>query len=101
MFLDLKNRTLCFFDSVGDKPPKPVWRLMKKIEKQSKAMKCPIKIIVNKKQFQFEDSECGIFSLWFLISRLRGDSCDYLFKKSQKEINDKNINKLRKKYFRK
>ena len=35
MFLDLQNRTLCFFDSVGDKPPTAVWRLMKNIEKQS------------------------------------------------------------------
>jgi len=98
MFLDLKNRTLCFFDSVGDKPPMPVWRLMKKIEKQSKQMKCPIKIVVNKKQFQYKDSECGVYSLWFLISRLRGKSCDFLFKNP---ISDAKMNKNRKKFFRK
>lgn len=100
LFLNMKDRTICFFDSTSDKPPKPVWRLIKKIVSQSKSMGCPLKIVINKRQFQFEGSECGVFSLWFLISRLRGDSCDYLFKKSQKQINDKNINKLRKKYFR-
>ena len=97
----MKNKTLCFFDSCfGNKPPKQIWKLMKKIEKQSKISKCPIKIIVNKKQFQFLESECGVFSMWFLISRLRGDSCNYLFNKSTKIINDTTINKKRKKYFR-
>jgi len=97
MFLDLKDRTICYFDSVGDKPPKPVQRLIKKIVAQSKIMKCPLKVVVNKRQFQYEDSECGVYSLWFLISRLRGDSCDYLFKNT---ISDAKMNKNRKKFFR-
>ena len=97
MFLNMKDRTICFFDSVGDKPPMPVWRLIKKIAAQAKSMGCPLKIVVNKRQFQFKDSECGVYSLWFLISRLRGDSCDYLFKNA---ISDKKMNKNRKKFFR-
>lgn len=98
MFLDLKNRTLCFFDSVGDKPPKPVWRLIKKMEKQSKAMKCPIKIIVNKKQFQYDNASCGVWSLFFIISRLQGKSCNYIF---NSKTTDKIMYKKRKEYFRK
>ena len=97
MFLNMKDRTICFFDSTSDKPPKPVWRLIKKIVAQSKLMGCPLKIVVNKRQFQFQDSECGVYSLWFLISRLRGDSCDYLFKNS---ISDEKMNKNRNKFFR-
>jgi len=97
MFLNMKDRTICFFDSVGDKPPKPVWRLIKKIASQAKTMGCPLKIVVNKRQFQFKDSECGVYSLWFLISRLRGDSCNYLFKSP---ISDDKMNKNRNKFFR-
>jgi hypothetical protein len=98
LFLDLKDRTLCFFDSVGDKPPMQVWKLIKRIEKQSKAMKCPIKIIVNKKQFQFDNASCGVWSIWHIISRLRGESCSYIYNRT---ATDKLMYKKRKEYFRK
>ena len=97
MFLDMENKTLCFFDSVGDKPPKEVWRLMKKIEKQSRVLKCPIKIIVNKKQFQFDNSSCGIWSLYFIIQRLKGTTCNTVF---NSKVSDKLMYKKRKQYFR-
>lgn len=97
LFLNLKDRTICFFDSVADKPPKPVQRLIKKIVKQSKEMKCPLKVIINKQQMQFGDNACGIYSLWFIISRLNGESCDFIFKK---QIKDKKMNKNRGKFFR-
>jgi len=98
MFLDLQNRTLCFFDSVGDKPPQPVMRLMKKIVQQSQAMKCPVKLVINKKQYQKDYSSCGIYSLFFIISRLQGKGCNYLF--NSNKINDKLMYKKRKEYFR-
>lgn len=98
MFLDLQNRTLCFLDSVGDKPPMPVWRLMKKIEKQSKEMKCPVKLVVNKKQFQYDNASCGVWCLWHIISRLNGKSCSYLY---NSKATDKLMYKKRKEYFRK
>lgn len=98
MFIDLKNGTICFFDSVGDDPPKEVKKLMNKLIKQAKGLGINLKPVINKTPHQFGDSECGIYSLYFIISRLQGKSCDYLMNK--KVIKDAEMNKYRDKYFR-
>lgn len=98
LFLDLKNGTICFFDSVGDKPPKPVWQLIQGIKKQSKLMGCPVKVVVNKKQFQRDNSSCGIWSIWHILSRLKGKSCDFIY---SSKANDKLMYNKREEYFRK
>lgn len=98
LFLDLENKTVCFFDSAGDKPPTPVLRLIKKIKTQAKKMNINIKIIINEKQFQYDDSSCGIWSLYHIISRLNGKSCDYIYNSN---VSDKLMYKKRKEYFRK
>jgi len=100
LFIDLENRTICFFDSVGEKPPVQIWRLIKRIEKQSSKSIAPLKVIVNQKKYQYFNSACGVFSLWFIISRLKGRSCDFLFNMNKKLINDRTINERRKLYFR-
>ena len=97
MFIDLKNKTICFFDSVGDQPPKEVQKFMKKIIKQAKGLGINLKQIINNKQHQKLSTECGVFSLHFIISRLEGKSCDYI---NNNIIRDKEMNKYRKKYFR-
>lgn len=97
MFIDLKNKTICFFDSVGTEPPKEVQKFMKKIIKQAKGLGITLKPIINKKQHQNLNNECGVYSLYFIISRLEGKSCDYI---NNKIIRDKEMNKYRKKFFR-
>ena len=102
LFLDLSNKTICYFDSVGMKPPKEIKKLIKQlIESAKEKYNVKLKKIINCKQYQYGNSACGVFSLWFIISRLNGETCNNLFNKSLKVINDKNINGLRKKYFRK
>ena len=97
MFIDLNNNTICFFDSVGDKPPKQVKTFMNKIIKQAKSIGIKLKEIVNTNQHQFGNSECGVFSLYFIISRLEGKSCDYI---NNKIVKDSEMNKYRNKFFR-
>lgn len=101
LFLDLNNKTICFFDSVGDKPPKEITKLIKElIYSAKKEYNIKLKKIINCTQYQYGNSACGVFSLWFIISRLKGETCNNLFNKSLKVINDKSINNLRNKYFR-
>ena len=97
LFLDMKDRTICFFDSVGTKPPKPVRYLINNMIKQSKSIGIPLKLVINTKQHQFENSECGIYSLFHIISRLNGKSCSYIY---NKVIKDEAMSKYRKKFFR-
>ena len=101
LFLDLKDKTICFFDSSSDKPPKEIKKLITQLKRScKKEYKTDMKIIINEKQFQYDNSSCGIYSLFFIISRLEGKSCNYLFDKNSK-ICDKLMYKKRKEYFRK
>ena len=97
LFIDLTSNTICFFDSVGDEPPKEVDRFMRKMIKNAKNLGINLKKIINNTQHQRLDSECGIYSLHFIISRLEGKSCEYINKNI---IRDGEMNKKRKKYFR-
>lgn len=98
MFIDLDNNTICFFDSTGDEPPKEVIALIEKLVKQSKNLGITsyLRPIINKTQHQFQDSECGVYSLYFILQRLKGRSCNDIF---QSKIHDVKMNKNRKVIF--
>ena len=99
LYIDLTNKTICFFDSVGSEPPTEVKRFINKMAKLAKEQTgIKLKKIVNGKQHQYKDSECGVYSLYFIISRLQGKSCDYI---NNKIIKDEEMNNYRKKFFRK
>ena len=98
LFIDFKNKTICFFDSVGTKPPKEILKLMKDIHKSAKKVGINMKLIVNQKQHQFENTECGVYSIYFIVKRLEGNTCEVIF---NNVIDDKKMNKYREKFFRK
>lgn len=99
LFCDLQNKTICFFDSVGTNPPKQVMLLIRRMIKQAKSMGIKLKLITNTHQRQFSNTECGVFSCYFLISRLMGQNCGYIFK--DKKVTDKLMKQKRCEYFRK
>ena len=72
-------------------------RFMNKIIKQAKGLGISLKPIVNTRQHQRLDTECGVYSLYFIISRLEGKSCEFI---NNKIIRDKEMNSYRKKFFR-
>lgn len=62
---------MCYFDSIGKKPPKEIFNFMKSIKDQCKTVfnATQMKQFVTKyncTQKQFKNSECGIFSMVFL-----------------------------------
>lgn len=97
LFIDLQNGTVCFFDSTSSEPPKEVMKLIKKIIKNGKTNGIKLKLIINKNVHQKLSSACGVYSLYFIISRLQGKSCNYIY---NNVIHDKEMNKFRKKFFR-
>lgn len=98
LFIDLSNKTICFFDSTGDKPPKEIITLMAKIKHNALQHNINLDVIVNKKKHQYKNSECGVYSIYFLVSRLEGKSCDMIFNNI---IKDDAMNKNRQRFFRK
>lgn len=103
LFIDLTDKTICFFDSVGDNPPKEITDLITTIEngwdinKEKENKKNRFNIKINKKKHQRLDTECGVYSIYFLINRLQGKSCISIF---DNLIDDKKMEKYRQVFFR-
>jgi Ulp1 family protease len=71
LFIDIKKRFIFFFDSTGDAPPKEITQFVKKIIKQGKALGLNFKYVVNDKEHQKRNTECGIYSLFMIINLLK------------------------------
>ena len=97
MFVDVKNSFIFFFDSTGDKCPKEVKRLVERIIEQGKQLNIDFKFHENKKEHQYQDTECGIYSIYCLTELLSENSTVEDF--SKKRISDKDMEELRKVFF--
>lgn len=103
-YFDFKKGIILYFDSVGIPPPKMILNFLKKIKescqeyyKNTFDVDKDVTIYTNTTRFQFGDSECGIFSMHFIISNLKGKNMHYL---NKGDINDEVMNQLRKIYYR-
>lgn len=68
-FIDIPKHKCYYFDSYGYEPPKQVARFMKWLTTQDPKMQ----LGYNAHRFQHKDSECGMYSLYFIIRMLMGD----------------------------
>jgi hypothetical protein len=98
LFCDLEKGQIYFSDSMGTRQPKEVNDFMKIIEKyliEIKKISEP-DIRYNKTQHQKGNSECGVYSINFILRLLKGKTFDHLTKK---RLTDNQVNKCRIKYF--
>jgi len=75
MYMDINKKIIGYWDSYGYEPPREVTALMNELKKQAKEdlnIKCKIKI--NKNRHQYKNSECGIYSMNFIVEQLKGKS---------------------------
>ncbi len=87
--------TIDFFDSYGDSPPKQVKNFIKKIRKQLNEYE--VKVNINPVKHQKGTSECGMYSMLFIIYRLLGVTFDEFVRDI---IKDKIVNDMRQVLFR-
>jgi len=100
MYLDLEKKVLFFFDSAGNKAPRQIEKLMKTIETQCSNNDLQIKKDTNfPKAHQRQNTECGMYCLYFIISLLEHRHNTEFFKK--KRISDHLVKKFRTIYFNK
>lgn len=99
MYTDLNKGHIFYFDSVGVKPEPRVRSLMRSqsrfLESIGKKID-DIRVDYNKVQHQQLDTECGVFSIRFLVCMARGDDFDKL---CSNVISDERMNKCRSVYF--
>lgn len=97
-----------YFDSYGDKAEPQIRKFMKTVSKQAKQLGIEMSMKENNKRHQYSDSECGMFSMYFIIRMLLADGdarlasdVDKMFKSValMKSIPDKHMKQLRKMYF--
>lgn len=98
LFVDVSKKIIFFFDSNGEPAPDEVMRLVKKIKRQGKKQNIKFKFDSNEGvEHQLENTECGIYCLYFIIQLVKGDKTSDFFKKTI--IRDNVMQKLRKIYF--
>lgn len=96
LFIDIPRKFIFYFDSTGDKEPKEVRKFINRVIKQSNNLLKFENIYINSKNHQKEDSECGMYSLYFIISMLKDVSPSFFLNNT---IPDKEMENLRNIYF--
>lgn len=98
MYADMKSGDVLYFDSYGIAPEKRVRKLMRSItsEIQKVNPSAQIRSDYNRIRHQYENSECGVYSVNFILRMLRGDGFDKICKD---KVPDREINKCRTQYF--
>ena len=96
-FSDNRNE-INYFDSYGDMPDKRIQILMDRlIDNASKKLNTSITKNINTTRAQFANSECGVYSMNFILHMVMGDS---FRETSENIISDDEMNKRRKLFFR-
>ena len=101
LFINLKKRWIFYFDSTGDEIPKEVQELVERVIFQGKSLKSnPIHFTFSQNSpfsHQKGDTECGMYSLYFILQMLKDDKNPKYF--NTRVITDKQMEKYRKIYF--
>lgn len=100
LFINIKKKIICFFDSVGTKQSKEIMKLVNRIIDQGHKLNPKINFKFennNGVEHQNENTECGIYSLFFIIHMLQDKTSESFYKNHI--IKDDQIQNYRKIYF--
>ena len=103
IYIDIKGRNrkgvpcIYYFDSLADPPEKEIMELVEKITKQCRSFNKDIDFLYNDKVHQNGNTECGVYSMNFIIRLLHGETFDYIV---QNVTKDEAMNACRGAYFR-
>ena len=95
-FANFKTGKVYYFDSYGFKAPKEIKAFADRLVYQGKNNSLRIQYFENSKRHQYKDSECGIYSIYFIENMLNGKKFNDFINSS---IPDETMEKLRSKYF--
>jgi len=98
LYSDLEKGQVYFSDSYGRKPEKRISNFMDRIKNYLETCNIDnIDIRHNPTQHQRGNSECGVYSINFLLRLLKGKTFDHL---TRKRLTDEKVNKCRLRYFK-
>jgi hypothetical protein len=100
MFVNIKKKKIFFFDSTGDKIPNKVMVLVNRIKSQGIKLTPKINFKFDSNEgieHQYGNTECGIYSIYFIVNMLRDKTSDEYLKTHI--LKDDYMNHFRKVYF--
>lgn len=98
LFIHVKKGYIFYFDSNGNEVPKEIKVLVDRVLEQAKALNIPLAFDQNyPMEHQYSNTECGMYSLYFIIQLLRETHNIDFFKNHR--IKDKDMETLRGEYF--
>ena len=100
LFINVKKKIICFFDSVGTKPTTEIMNLVNRIIDQGHKLNPKVNFKFQHSdgvEHQYENTECGIYSLFFIIHMLQEKTSEDFYKNHI--IKDDQIQNYRKIYF--
>jgi len=96
LFINIRKKQIYYFDSYGEKIPRKILKFAKEVQKQGRHIKEEFVLHQVKKRHQYSESECGMYSLYFIIQLLKDRPFSYF---QNHKIPDSHMTKLRKIYF--
>jgi hypothetical protein len=98
LFSDLSKGQVYFSDSYGSRPEKRISDFITRIKNHFEKSKISnIDIRHNQTQHQKGNSECGVYSINFILRLLKGKTFDHI---TRKRLTDEKVNKCRLRYFK-
>ena len=93
LYIDNKKNEINYYDSYGSKPTPLISKFIKKIVDTYQTNNIKPIVIYNDTRHQYAGSECGMYSMNFVLERLHGTS---MYNISKMKIPDEKMNYLRK-----
>jgi len=93
MYIDNKLNEINYYDSYGELPTPLIQQFINDLVKKYIKEKKDCTVIYNDRRHQYGGSECGVFSMNFILERLSGTT---MYQISQMKIPDEKMNHLRK-----
>jgi hypothetical protein len=89
MFVDLDDKFVFYMDSAGNKIPEEIKKLFDRIYQQGLALQTPIKLEFYENsplEHQMGNTECGMYTLYFIITMLTGKTEEKIFQNYMEKI---------------
>ena len=93
IYIDNKNNEINYYDSYGSLPTNLISNFIKKISENYIKNNYKTRLLYNDKRHQYGGSECGMYSMNFILERLHGNT---MYDISTRKISDESMNNLRK-----
>lgn len=96
LFINVRTKQILYKDSYGEKPEAPILKFIRTVQRQARKLGIEMDYIYNKTRHQYGNSECGMYSLHFIIENLKDTPTEQLM---DTKISDEEMVRLRNVYF--